>query len=83
MLRKVVWRTKSQDHWNDVVVLGDHVDVKDGARCGEHGMREAGRHAEAQGVGWRAAAALERACGAMRARACTIVFTPGFFFKTQ
>ena len=79
LLRKVLWRSKSQPKLYCIVVLVDHDGVECAIRGVGRGRGEARRRAKAQVAARFAAAARESAGGSSAAHHFSIVFTPGFF----
>ena len=79
LLRKMLWRSKSQSKLYSIVVLGDHGGVECAIRGVGRGRGVARRRAEAQVAARLAAAARESAGGSSAAHHFSIVFTPGFF----
>ena len=79
LLRKMLWRSKSQSKLYANVVLGDHDGVEYGIRGVEYDRGGARRRAEAQ-VTVRRVAAVRESCGRQqRGAPLSIVFTPRFF----
>ena len=81
LLRKVLWRSKSQSKLYSIVVLVDHDGVECVIRGVGRGRGEARRRAKAQVAARLAAAARESAGGSSAAHHVSIVFTPGFFLQ--
>ena len=79
LLRKLLWRSKSQSRLYSNVVLVDHDGVERAIRGVGRGRGEARRRAKAQVAARLAAAAQESAGGSSAAHHFSIVFTPGFF----
>ena len=78
LLRKMLWRSKSQSKMYSNVVLGDHYGVEYGIRGVEYGRGEARRRAEAQATVRLAAAVRESRGRQQRGAPLSIVFTPFF-----
>ena len=78
LLRKMLWRSKSQSKLYSNVVLVVHDGVECVIRGVGRGRGEARRRARAQVVARLAAAARESAGGSGAAHHFSIVFTPGF-----
>ena len=82
LLRKLLWRSKSQSQLYSIVVLVGHDGVECAIRGVGRGRGEARRRAKAQVAARLAAAARESAGGSSAAHHFSIVFTPGFFPHT-
>jgi hypothetical protein len=83
LLRKLLWRSKSQLKLYSMVVLVDHDGVECAIRGVGRGRGGARRRAKAQVAARLAAAARESAGGSSAAHLLSIVFTPGFFCLCQ
>ena len=80
LVRKVLWRSKTQSKLYSSVVPVDRGGVECVIRGVGSGRGEARRRAKAQVAARLAAAARERAGGSSAAHPLSIVFTPGFFW---